>query len=245
MKIITDRTMQFGNIRFFCASVGNSPMSCYVLRGRNGDMLIDTGMPIVYKRLAEYISGFDIRYIFLTHAHIDHDGSAERLRRETGAEIILGERDRELIGHYGRQPVRATSSRYRLRNIQQNVCGRMKLFSTRPYTPDILVGSGDRHILGELGFDGEIVPLPGHTLGSVGVLSDGVLYCGDAFTAMWGKPDITPHATSIAAMEKSLRRILEISPQWLATGHGLPVKMQDARPVIRRYLLMNRQSLLK
>ena len=98
-------------------------------------MLIDTGMPIVYKRLAEYISGFDIRYIFLTHAHVDHDGSAERLRRETGAEIILGERDRELIGHYGRQPVRATSSRYRLRNIQQNICGRMKLSAPVPMFP--------------------------------------------------------------------------------------------------------------
>jgi len=77
------------------------------------------------------------------------------------------------------------------------------------------------------------------------VLSEGVLYCGDAFTAMWGKPDITPHATSIAAMEKSLRRILEISPEWLATGHGLPVKMQDARPVIRRYLLMSGERVLK
>mgnify|MGYP001283705479 CR=1 FL=1 len=124
MKIITERTMQFGNIRYFCASVANSPMTCYVLRGRDGDMLIDTGMPFIYKRLSEYIADLDIRYIFLTHAHVDHDGSAERLRRETGAEIILGERDRELIGHYGRQPVKAALRRYRLRNIQQNVCGR-------------------------------------------------------------------------------------------------------------------------
>ena len=245
MKIITERTMQFGNIRYFCASVANSPMTCYVLRGRDGDMLIDTGMPFIYKRLSEYIADLDIRYIFLTHAHVDHDGSAERLRRETGAEIILCERDRELIGHYGRQPVKAALRRYRLRNIQQNVCGRMKLFSTRPYVPDILVGSGDRHILRELGFDAETVPLPGHTLGSVGVLSDGVLYCGDAFTAMWGKPDITPHATSLTAMARSLERMLEISPEWLATGHGLPVKMKDARPIIRRYLLMRRQGILK
>ncbi|HOC35044.1 MAG TPA: hypothetical protein PKI82_13400, partial [Ruminococcus flavefaciens] len=86
------------------------------------------------------------------------------------------------------------------------------------------------------GYDADIVPLPGHTLGSVGVLADGVLYCGDAFTAIWGRPDITPHAASLKAMRHSLKRILKISPQWLATGHGLPVSMDKARPVIINYL---------
>ncbi|WP_297961803.1 MBL fold metallo-hydrolase [uncultured Ruminococcus sp.] len=245
MKIITEKTRSFGNIHYFCAYVGGSPLSSYVLCGRNGDMLIDTGISLVYRRLAEYISGFDIRYIFLTHAHTDHDSNAERLRRETGAEIILGERDRELIGHFGRQPVKATSPRYRLRNVQQNLMGGMKLFSTKPYTPDIFLGSGDRYALRELGFDAEVVPLAGHTLGSLGVLSEGVLYCGDAFTAIWRKPDITPHAASLAAMERSLQRMLDIAPEWLATGHGLPVEMREARPVIKKYLLMGRHSQLK
>ena len=77
----------------------------------------------------------------------------------------------------------------------------------------------------------------------VGVLSEGVLYCGDAFTAIWGKPDITPHAASPAAMVRSLGRILELSPEWLATGHGLPAKMAEACPVIKKYLLMNRHRL--
>ena len=86
--------------------------------------------------------------------------------------------------------------------------------------------------------------LPGHTLGSVGVLSDGILYCGDTFTALWGKPDITPHAASLNAMARSLERIIEISPKWLACGHGLPVKMRDARSVMKKYLFL-RQDLLK
>jgi glyoxylase-like metal-dependent hydrolase (beta-lactamase superfamily II) len=68
------------------------------------------------------------------------------------------------------------------------------------------------------------------------MLSEGVLYCGDAFTAMWGKPDITPHAASPDAMASSLERIVKISPEWLACGHGLPVRMREARPVIKKYL---------
>ncbi|SHM40696.1 MBL fold metallo-hydrolase [Ruminococcus flavefaciens] len=245
MKYTTEHNMKFGGIHYFCAEILGSPVTCYVLRGREGDLLIDTGIPFMYKALAEYLSHFDIRYILLTHAHVDHDSNAERLRKSFNAEILLGERDRELIGHYGRQPVHATLRRYKLRNIQQNVCGRMKLFSTKPYTPDILLSSHNTGALRELGFDADVVMLAGHTLGSVGVLSNGVLYCGDAFTAMWGKPDITPHAASLKAMAKSLEKILDISPQWLACGHGLPVKMRDARPVIKKYLFSKRESLLK
>lgn len=242
MRYITEKEKSCGSIRYFCVYVGGSPVTCYVLRGRNGDMLIDTGISLICKRLMEYINPYDIRYILLTHAHTDHDGSAARLRKKLNAEILLGERDRELVGHFERQPVKATSPRYRVRNIQQNICGRMRFFSSAPYTPDILLGS-DRSILREHGFDAELIPLPGHTLGSVGVLSEGVLYCGDAFTAIWGKPDITPHAASPAAMARSLERILELSPEWLATGHGLPVKMSKSRPVIRKYLLMHRYQL--
>ena len=239
MKILTDKTMSFGNIHYFCAYIGSEPLTCYVLRGSNGDMLIDTGLPFVYRELLRYLGDFDIRYIFLTHAHTDHDSNAERFRRELGAEILLGERDRELIGHFRRQPVKVTAQRYRLRNMGQNLMGGMKLFNTRPYSPDILVNSSSTGLMKELGFEGRTVLLPGHTLGSAGILSEGVLYCGDAFTAIWEKPDITPHAASPRAMVLSLEKILELSPEWLATGHGLPVSMRDAKPVIRRYVFTN------
>ena len=236
MKYTTEHNIKFDGIHYFCAEIMGSPVTCYVLRGRDGDLLIDTGIPFMYKALEEYLSHFDIRYILLTHAHVDHDGNAERLRKSLGAEILLGERDRELIGHYGRQPVKATFRRYRLRNIQQNFCGRMKLFSTKPYVPDILLNGSNTDILRELGFDADIIMLAGHTLGSVGVLSRNVLYCGDAFTAMWKKPDITPHAASVAAMAGSLEKIISLSPKWLACGHGLPVNMRDARLVMKKYL---------
>ena len=239
MKLTTERNKKICGIHYICAEIMGSPVTCYVLRGKHGDMLIDTGIPFMYKALTDYLSDYDIKYIFLTHAHVDHDSNAEKLRKSLGAEILLGERDAELIGHFARQPVKATLRRYQLRNIQQNVCGRMKLFSTTPYTPDILLNSRNTDILRELGFDADVVMLAGHTLGSVGVLSREVLYCGDAFTAMWGKPDITPHAASPDAMARSLEKILKISPEILACGHGLPVRMREARPVIKKYLFVD------
>ena len=85
-----------------------------------------------------------------------------------------------------------------------------------------------------------IVPLPGHTFGSVGVIGNGVLYCGDAFTALWKRPDITPHAVSPKLMRKSLERIAALSPEWLACGHGLPMRFEKALPVIEEYLSKNK-----
>ena len=69
-----------------------------------------------------------------------------------------------------------------------------------------------------------------------GILCGDVLYCGDAFTAIFGKPDITPHAADLSLMRASLQKILECNPTWLACGHGFPLKMRDAEPVIRAYL---------
>lgn len=240
MKIITDDKFRTGSIRYICMYVGGSPVTCYVLHGKNGDMLIDTGIPFCHAALKNWLSDCNIRHIFLTHAHVDHDSNAAILRRELGSEIILGQHDLPLIGHYGRQPVKPTHEKYRLRNIQQNICGKMKIFSTKPYRPDILVTEENCNILRSLGYDAEIIPLSGHTLGSIGVLSDGVLYCGDAFTAIWGKPAITPHATSPKLMCRSLERILKLSPKWLATGHGLPVSFSSSQPVISEYLAERR-----
>ena len=55
---------------------------------------------------------------------------------------------------------------------------------------------------------------------------------------LWRKPDITPHAVSPALMRESLETVLRLEPKWLACGHGLPVRLRDAAPVIRTFLAL-------
>jgi glyoxylase-like metal-dependent hydrolase (beta-lactamase superfamily II) len=213
---------------FFAAN----DITCYILRGTDGDLLIDTGLPQTYPAMKRWLRAFDIRYVLLTHAHADHDWNAARLKT-AGANILLGRRDYSLRRHFLLQPQLATSPRYILRTAFQCLGG--AFIKSPRYQPDILLD--DRSdILKALGFDAEVIALPGHTLGSVGVLQGNVLYCGDTFTALWGKPMIPPNVHSRALLKDSLRRILHIHPKWLACGHGLPVRMEDAEPVIREYL---------
>ena len=215
-----------GKRPFFAAK----DITCYILHGRHGDLLIDTGLPHTFRAMKKWLSGYDIRYVLLTHAHADHDWNAAKLQK-AGAKILLSWFDYSLRQNFLSQRQQATMPQYRLRTAMQCIGG--ALLRSPRYQPDLLLRGADD--LKKLGFDAELVNLPGHTLGSLGVLQGNVLYCGDAFTAIWGKPDISPNAYSPALMRQSLRKILRLKPEWLACGHGLPVKMADAEPVIREY----------
>ncbi len=218
------------NITFFY----KDDVTCYVLHGLNGDLLIDTGFIKSWRELKDWISHYDIKYIFLTHAHVDHDWNAARIKKMNNAKIILSERDRSLMQNFLSQPPLPTFPKYRFRNTIQKIGG--AFLKSKPYTPDIYINESNLDYLKTIGFDAMIVPLPGHTIGSLGILCNDVLYCGDAFTALWHKPDISPHATNIELMNKSLKRILELNPAYLAPGHGEPIKMSDAKIVIDEYL---------
>ncbi|MBR3420359.1 MAG: MBL fold metallo-hydrolase [Oscillospiraceae bacterium] len=227
---MADPVIRTGHINLFA----QSDVTCYIIRGAEGDLLVDTGFYMNRRALLQWLSVYSVKWIFLTHAHPDHDWNAAAVAQKTGAKILLHEADSTLIRNFRSQPVHPTADRWRLRNLTQNFGG--ALVKSPPYKPDILFGDADGGLLRQYGFDAEIVHLPGHTLGSSGILCGDVLYCGDAFTAIFGRPDITPHAADLPQMNASLRKILEIRPKWLACGHGFPVKLRDAEPVIRTYL---------
>lgn len=218
-----------GKIHFYA----QSDVTCYVIRGKQGDLLVDTGLPNTWRGMSNWLKNYDVRWVFLTHAHVDHDWNAAKLQK-AGAKLLLSEYDRPLRRNYLSQPVQPTSPRYRLRNYTQLIGG--ALLRSPAYDADVYLQDNDCDVLRKLGFDADIVPLPGHTYGSLGILSDSVLYCGDAFTALWHRPDITPHAVSPELMRESLRYIMKLNPAWLACGHGIPVRMRDAKPVIGDYL---------
>ncbi len=226
---VTNEVNKIGDIIYYA----QSDITCYIIRGEHGDLLIDTGMPQTWSGMHRWLEKYDIRYVLLTHAHADHDWNAAKLQK-TGAKILLCERDRTLRQNYLSQPVKPSMPKYTFRNYTQWING--SLFKSPPYNADIYFDAKDRSLLKKLGYDADIVPLPGHTYGSVGVYSKGVLYCGDAFTGIWKRPDITPHAVSPKLMRKSLERIQRLSPEYLACGHGLPMRFEDALPVIEDYL---------
>jgi metallo-beta-lactamase class B len=87
--------------------VGTEGIAVYVIRTSHGLILMDTAMPESTGLIKDSIAklGFkvgDIKYILNSHAHLDHTGGFAEMKKDTGAQLILGERDKPLVegGYY-------------------------------------------------------------------------------------------------------------------------------------------------
>ena len=92
-----------GNIYY----VGTEGLAVYVIRTSQGLILIDSAMPQSTGLIKDSIGklGFkvaDIKFIVNTHAHIDHTGGFAEIKKESGAQLVAGERDKPLLegGYY-------------------------------------------------------------------------------------------------------------------------------------------------
>ncbi|MGY4293162.1 glyoxylase-like metal-dependent hydrolase (beta-lactamase superfamily II) [Bradyrhizobium sp. i1.4.4] len=79
----------------------------YVIKTSQGLILMDTAMPQSTGMIEEHIAKLglkvaDIKIILNTHAHLDHTGGFAEIKKETGAQLVAGERDKPLLegGYY-------------------------------------------------------------------------------------------------------------------------------------------------
>ncbi|MGL9621054.1 BJP family subclass B3 metallo-beta-lactamase [Bradyrhizobium sp. U531] len=92
-----------GNIYY----VGTEGIAVYVIKTSQGLILMDTAMPQSTGTIKDSIAklGFkvaDIKIILNSHAHLDHTGGFAEIKKETGAQLVAGERDKPLLegGYY-------------------------------------------------------------------------------------------------------------------------------------------------
>lgn len=92
-----------GNIYY----IGTDGISAYIIKTSDGLILMDTATPQLTGMLKDNMAklGFkeaDIKYILNTHAHFDHTGGFAEIKKDTGAKLIAGARDKPLLegGYY-------------------------------------------------------------------------------------------------------------------------------------------------
>jgi glyoxylase-like metal-dependent hydrolase (beta-lactamase superfamily II) len=199
----------------------------YLLVSSQGLTLVDSGMPGGADRIATQIRGAgyaldDLRAIVLTHAHLDHVGSAGEWAARAGAQILAG---RDEVPYVERRAVMpAASPLVRLSNRLQAL-----LSAWVSCTVDGALDDGD--LVGALG-GMRVIHTPGHTPGSICLYQPErrLLFCGDTFFnahPLTGRPGLRlsiPVATTDVAQARSSARALAALPlETLCCGHGDPI----------------------
>lgn len=166
----------------------------------------------------------DIKWILLTHGHIDHLGGAYAVWKKTNkqAKVVIPKReayllkDREahirdyeaLQGPYLDEETKERHREVLLRDIGDNI------------EPSLEVVDGD-----EIRIDGEttftVIETPGHSLGSVTYLLNGYQYAfaADAVQVYGGAISGLPTIEDPALYRKSIKRLLEVKAVRLYLGH--------------------------
>jgi len=196
-----------------------SGANSYLIIADDAAVVVDTGMPGNERRIMEYAGSVGVKpsrlqCIVLTHADIDHSGSAAKLRGLTGGKVEIHEADAPRLS--GEKKLKEAKGAAR---ILFGVMGPFMRFT--PLKPDVTLRDSDRVL------DLVVVHTPGHTDGSISLYREGeVILVGDAMrTDSSGKPLLPPAAMTadMGQAKDSLARIAAYRFEMLLPGHGPPI----------------------
>ena len=216
------------NVHSFRVGVSYS----YLIEGEGGVVLVDAGYRGYANRILRrlrLLGRDDLRLIYITHAHLDHYGSAAELRRLTGARVAVHRADAEAIAR-GDTQLGVVRSWGKLMAMAMPVVERY--LRPEPTRADVIFDG--RESLEEYGIDGVVLHTPGHTRGSTTLLVDGRL----AFVGDLASTRIRPHgqwfyASDWDELARSLEYVQRLNPEWVYTGHGPRPMTGDAFQKIR------------
>lgn len=185
--------------------VGPLQCNCTVLGDETtGEaMVVDPGenIPKILAVLAEH--RLRLEQIVVTHAHIDHIGGALRLKRATGAPILLNQNDLPLL---------------QMMDVQ---AGWLGIAPPEVAPPDL--SADDGITTGIMGHTAQVIHTPGHTPGSICLhfAPLGLLLAGDTlFAGSIGRTDL-PGGDSRQILHSLHDRILALPDETrVIPGHG-------------------------
>ena len=159
-------------------SVGSEGLAVFLIHTKAGNILLDAGVPEIATQIENNIKtlGFDLKdtkILLNSHAHFDHSGGLQQIKRDTGATLISSEGDKPSLesgAYLGSETVKAMSA--------------------PPVKVDKTVKDGESLTLGEVTMTAHLTP--GHTKGCTswtlpisdeGVKHKAVFFCSATIAA--------------------------------------------------------------
>lgn len=223
-------------------------VNCYLIRQNDNYILVDTGGYIITdkemaNRRDKLISSLkthgctptNLKLIILTHGDIDHAANAFFISNYYDCPIALHTADYALV-EKPTLDVALKSFNYKsillkiifklLKNvIRTKTKNCLDLFES--FTPDIDLSKITS--LDSYGFDIKVIPIPGHTEGSIGLItSDNSLISGDTLVNL-KKPSPAINAYDFKLLGDSISKILTNNIIRVYPGHGKPFNISELK----------------
>ncbi len=206
-----------------------SDSNCYLLKNDNNFILFDTGFKskrnYIEKKLDKSgVTQENLKLIILSHGDVDHADNALFFKDKYNTKIAMNKLDEIMVTKgdmtYNRKKTPdKISPFFKLIIFLSNLSFKKEKFDC--FTPDLCVEDG--YSLTNFGFDATIIETPGHSAGSVSLLTkNGDLLCGDLFYNL-----VKPTCLMIDDMEKyniSLKKLEKLNINIVYPGHGKPFK---------------------
>lgn len=200
-------------------------VNCFLIETNRSFVLIDTGSSNARDQLEQELSGAgckpgSLTLLVLTHGDFDHTGNAAYLRDKFGAEIAMHQDDLGMVEQ--RNMFWNRSSGNTVIRLLAPILFRFT--KANRFKPDFTVAEG--YTLSEYGLDARVLSLPGHSKGSIGLLTAaGHLFCGDLLENT-REPAINSIMDDTSACEASVERLAGLSIDTVYPGHGAPFPME-------------------
>lgn len=190
-----------------------STTNTYLIHGKNGDLLFDTGWAGTFGLLCKALGEKDlklqnIRYLLISHFHPDHMGIAREIA-DAGAVIVV----MDVQTGYIHSPDYIFE---REKRADHAVIDDSKI--------KIISVGQSRKFLKELGISGEIIHTPGHTDDSISLWLDKekALFVGDLAPLY----ELEMHKGTLTA--ESWEKLLKLKPDRIYYGHAKAAEINSS-----------------
>lgn len=201
-------------------------VNCYLIKTNTGFILIDTGWANRRKDLEKELeragckSG-NLELIILTHGDFDHTGNSAYISKKFGSKIAMHSDDSGMVEN-GDMFWNRKKANVFTRTAVNALLGILGLRPDR-FKPDISIGEGDD--LSKYGFGAGVLHIPGHSKGSIGILTtEGDFFCGDLLENT-DKPAAGSIIDDPMDFNASIEKLGKLEINTVYPGHGKPFQM--------------------
>lgn len=201
-------------------------VNAYLVSTGAGFILIDTGSANGREELATALkeAGCEpgsLKLIILTHGDFDHTGNCAYLRDKFGAPVAMHHDDAGMLER-GDMFWNRESGNAAFRVLAPIL---FRFPKAARLTPDLWLEDGQGLL--KYGLDATVTHLPGHSKGSIGILTaDGDLFCGDLLENTKG-PALGSIMDDPAAANASVEKLKALKIGTAYPGHGQSFRLAE------------------